>query len=161
MQEISAGILIYRFNTENEIEVLLGKMGGPYWANRNSGVWNIPKGHIEPGETLLDCALREFQEETNLIIPEYKIDKLTYLGEAKTSGNKKVVNIFALEHDFNPDGFEVKIKSNMCQIEFPPKSGKIIDIPELSEAKYFKLSDAYKKIFSYQQQFLDRLKLII
>jgi predicted NUDIX family NTP pyrophosphohydrolase len=161
MQEKSAGILIYRFNNKNEVEVLLGKMGGPYWANRNSGVWNIPKGHVEPGENLLECALREFQEETSLIIPENKILELTYLGEAKTSGNKKIVHIFALKHDFNPEGTAVEIRSNTCQIEFPPKSGNIIDIPELSEAKYVNLSTAYKLIFSYQKYFLDKLQTII
>lgn len=161
MQEISAGILIYRFNNKNELEVLLGKMGGPYWENRNSGVWNIPKGHIEANENLLDCALREFKEETNLTIPDSKLIDIQYLGEAKTSQNKKLVHIFVLEHDFNPNEINVPITSNLFQIEFPPKSGIMINAPELSAARYFNINDAYKYIFSYQQIFLDKLFQLI
>ena len=161
MQEISAGILIYRFNENNELEVLLGKNGGPYFANRNSNVWNIPKGHVEQDEDLLTCAIREFTEETSLHIPDSKIIELMYLGEAKTSQNKKVVHIFALEHNFNPAGNEVQISSNMCQIEYPAKSGVIINIPELSEAKYFNIKQAYKAIFTYQQVFLDKLQQLV
>ena len=64
--ETSAGILVYRFDKEGKIQVLLGKMGGPRWVKKSVGAWNIPKGHIEDGENLLDGAIREFMEETTL-----------------------------------------------------------------------------------------------
>ena len=158
MQEISAGILIYRFNSDNEIEVLLGKNGGPAWEKKNVGAWNIPKGHAEVGENLLDCAIREFEEETSLIIPKNKLIDITYIGEAKTSKNKKVVHIFSLEYDYAPNSYSVPIKSNLCETEYPRGSGNIIQVPELSEAYYFKLKTAYNLIFPYQQIFLKRIE---
>jgi predicted NUDIX family NTP pyrophosphohydrolase len=160
MQEISAGILIYRFNSDNEIEVLLGKNGGPAWEKKNVGAWNIPKGHAEVGENLLDCAIREFEEETSLIIPKNKLIDITYIGEAKTSKNKKVVHIFVLEYDYAPNSYSVPIKSNLCETEYPRGSGNIIQVPELSEAYYFKLKTAYNLIFPYQQIFLKRIENI-
>jgi len=160
MQEISAGILIYRFNSDNEIEVLLGKNGGPAWEKRNTGAWNIPKGHAEVGENLLDCAIREFEEETSLTIPKNKLIDITYIGEAKTSKNKKVVHIFSLEYDYASNSYSVPIKSNLCETEYPRGSGNIIQVPELSEAYYFKLKTAYNLIFPYQQIFLKRIENI-
>ena len=132
---------------------------GPYWKNRTQNVWNIPKGHVENSENLLDCAIREFEEETGLIIPTDKYLNFQYLGFTKTSQNKKIVHIYALEHDFIPiEGeYKVQIKSNLCEVEYPPKSGKIILIPELDEAKYININIANAYIFKYQQIFLDRL----
>ena len=131
---------------------------GPYWKNKEQNVWNIPKGHIENSENLLDCAIREFEEETGLIIPNVQYLNLLYLGDTKTSGNKKLVHIFALNYDFAPNTYQVNIKSNMCEVEYPPKSGQIISVPELDEAKYININIAYNYIFKYQQIFLDRLK---
>lgn len=161
MQEVSAGILIYRINDKNELEVLLGKNGGPGWERKNVGAWNIPKGHAEVGENLLDCAIREFQEETSLIIPSNKLMDITYIGEAKTSKNKKVVHIFALEHNYNSSGYKVEIQSNMCETEYPRGSGKFIQVPELSEAYYFNLKTAENLIFPYQKVFISRLTELI
>jgi predicted NUDIX family NTP pyrophosphohydrolase len=157
MQEVSAGILIYRKNEKNELEVLLGKNGGPAWEKRNSGAWNIPKGHAEVGENLLDCAIREFEEETSLKIPKNRLTDITYIGEAKTSKNKKVVHIFALEYDYTPGKYKVDIISNLCETEYPKGSGNIILVPELSEAYYWKIEQARKMIFPYQEIFLTRL----
>jgi predicted NUDIX family NTP pyrophosphohydrolase len=95
---------------------------GPYWKNKTQNVWNIPKGHVENSENLLDCAIREFEEETGLKIPTELYTELQYLGFTKTSGNKKVVHIFALNYDFSPDSYSVNINSNMCEVEFPPNS---------------------------------------
>ena len=133
---------------------------GPYWKNRTQNVWNIPKGHVENSENLLDCAIREFEEETGLTIPKEKYLDFQYLGFTKTSKNKKIVHIFALQHDYIPiEGeYKVPIKSNLCEIEYPPKSGEIVMIPELDEAKYINIQIAYNYIFKYQQIFLDRLK---
>lgn len=152
--ERSAGILVYRFFNE-ELQVLLGKCGGPNWKNRSVGVWNIPKGHIKHRETDLNCAIREFNEETslNLDISNNLID----LGESITK-HGKIVKIFAIEHNFAEDKYQVKIKSNLISTEWPPKSGNIIQVPELSEAYYFKINVAKRMIFDYQKCFLDRLE---
>lgn len=157
MQEISAGILIYRFNKCNHLQVLLGKNGGPRWANKNVGAWNIPKGHLELNETLIDGAIREFEEETNLIIPKDKINNLISLGTSKTSKNKKIVYIFALEYDYVPNGSKVDIKSNLCETEYPLNSGIKILVPELEIAYYFNIEIAENLIFPYQKIFLKRL----
>lgn len=133
-------------------------VAGPYWKNKEQNVWNIPKGHVENSENLLDCAIREFEEETGLIIPPECYLDMQYLGLTKTSGNKKVVHIFALNYDFVPSEYTIKIQSNMCEIEYPPNSGKMIFIPELEEAKYIEINIAQNYIFKYQQIFLERLK---
>ncbi len=159
MQEVSAGILIYRKNKNtNEIEVLLGKCGGPRYKNRTVGAFNIPKGHVEIGENILDGAIREFEEETGLNIPREKLHEITYIGIAKTSLNKKVVHIYALEYDYAPNKYQVDITSNTFPYEYPPGTGNIIEIPELCEAYYFKLDTAMNLIFKYQQVFLERVK---
>lgn len=162
MQEVSAGILIYRINSiTKELEVLLGKCGGPAWENRSCGAWNIPKGHVEQNENILDCAIREFEEETSLHIPKDRLTELTYIGTAKTSQNKKVVHIYVLNYDFAPNKFAVEIKSNLIETEYPKNSGNIIQVPELSEAYYFNILTAKNLIFKYQQVFLDRLTELI
>ena len=154
--EFSAGILVYRFGKEG-IEVLLGKLGGPKYDKLHVGVWNIPKGHIEENENPFSCALREFTEETSLAIQPNFCDKVLDLGESKTKTGK-TVKIYAIEHDYvGPDQFQVNIRSNKVETEYPPKSGNMIMVPELSEAYYFKMSVAKRLIFSYQRVFLERL----
>ena len=157
-KEISSGILVYRI-INGEIQVLLGKNGGPRWLKRSVGAWNIPKGHIEEGENLLDGAIREFMEETSLNIDIGDITEKIYLGTSKTSSGK-IVHIFAINHDYanSPETFKVEISSNMCETEWPIKSGKMITVPELSEAYYFKMNVAKRMIFPYQKIFLDRLE---
>jgi predicted NUDIX family NTP pyrophosphohydrolase len=155
MQEISAGILVYKRTKQNELQVLLGKCGGPAWEHRNTGAWNIPKGHVEADEPLLAAAIREFEEETGLILPKDRFNTMEYLGTAKTSGNKKIVHIYALEFDFNFS--EIKFDSNLCETEYPRGSGNFIQVPELSIGKYLTLNEAESLIFPYQKVFLDRL----
>lgn len=157
--EVSAGILVYRFDKDGKIQVLLGKMGGPRWAKKSVGAWNIPKGHIEDGENLLDGAIREFMEETSLNIDIGDVVNKLYLGTSKTSFGK-IVHIYAIEHDYaeSPETFKVNIKSNMCETEWPPKSGKIIQVPELVDGYYFKMEVAKRMIFPYQKCFLERLE---
>lgn len=157
--ETSSGILVYRI-LNNEIQVLLGKCGGPKWETKSSiGAWNIPKGHVEDSDgSITSAALREFNEETSLGLTAKSCDDFIDLGEAVTKTGKHV-KIFALEKDFiGPTEFKVPIKSNMCDTEWPKGSGKIIQVPELSEAYYFKLNVAKRMIFSYQKVFLDRLE---
>ena len=157
--EKSSGILVYRFK-QGELQVLLGKCGGPAWAKLNKGAWNIPKGHIEDDENKLETAKREFYEETNLILPEDEIKDIDYLylGESITKSRKHVY-IYAIQYDFTAPYQEdsVIIHSNLCETEWPRKSGNIILVPELSEAKYFNINKAKEYIFSYQRIFLDRL----
>lgn len=134
-------------------------MVGPKWAKKSVGAWNIPKGHIEDGENVLDSAIREFIEETSLPIEIGDIVEKIYLGTSKTSFGK-IVHIYAIEHDYigSDDVYRVEIKSNLCETEWPPNSGKKIMVPELSEAYYFKLEVAKRMIFPYQKIFLDRLE---
>ena len=157
MQEVSAGILIYRMNKRGTIQVLLGKNGGPRYENRNVGTWNIPKGHVENGEDILTAAIREFTEETSLKLPNLAASSLLYLNTAYTSNRRKCVHIYAYKYDFNPDGNHVEIHSNLCTTEWPPHSGKMIEVPELCNAYYFDLSTAKNLIFPYQKVFTDRL----
>ena len=147
--EKSCGILAYRWKN-GKLQVLLGKNGGPF-----SGTcpWNIPKGHVENGETDKECAVREFIEETGLDVPDRPfID----LGTSKTSKGK-VVAIFGIEHDYNPDGDKVKINSIPFTMEYPRKSGKYITAPELCEAKYIDADKVVGDMFQYQRVFVERL----
>lgn len=157
MQEVSAGILVYRMDKRGTIQVLLGKNGGPRYENRSVGTWNIPKGHVEQNEDILSTAIREFTEETSLKLPNINLSNLLYLGTAYTSKRKKCVHIYACKYDFNPDGNHVEIKSNMCVTEWPQHSGNMIEVPELCDAYYFDLSTAKNLIFPYQKIFIDRL----
>ena len=157
MQETSAGILIYRLDKRGIIQVLLGKNGGPRYENKNVGVWNIPKGHVENDEDILTAAIREFTEETSLQLPTLNIAKFLYLGTAYTSNKHKCVHIYALKHDYNPSGNHVDIHSNLCITEWPPHSGNIIEVPELCDAYYFDINTAKNLIFPYQKIFIDRL----
>ena len=156
-KEISAGILAYRMQN-GELQVLLGKCGGPKYDKMSVGAWNIPKGHVEEGENYLKAALREFSEETSLELNITDCNELIDLGESQTKTGK-VVKIYAIERDFSTDGgFKVEIQSNMCETEWPPRSGKMIEVPEMSEAFYFKMNVAKRMIFSYQKCFLTRLE---
>lgn len=146
--EKSCGILAYRKNN-GTLQVLLGQCGGLYGSNG----WNIPKGHMEEGESELECAKREFLEETSLEIPNTEfID----LGTSKTSRGK-IVKIFAMEHDYNDGGCDVDILSNMCKKEYPPNSGRFVEFPELKGARYMDVNEALDCIFPYQKVFIENI----
>lgn len=156
--ETSSGILVYRI-IDNEIQVLLGKCGGPKWESTSIGAWNIPKGHVEDTDTsMFSAALREFNEETSLNLTPKNCNDYIDLGESVTKKGKHV-KIFAVEMNFvDPSEYKVDIKSNIVDTEWPKGSGKIIQVPELSEAYYFKINVAKRMIFSYQKIFLYRLE---
>ena len=137
--QISAGILAFR--RKPALEVLLAHPGGPFWAKKDDGVWTIPKGLVEPGENLVAAARREFNEETNLTA-EGELLALTPVNQK--SG--KLVHAFAVEADFELGAFS----SNAFEIEWPPKSGKRQNFPEIDRIAYFALPAAKIKIIAYQ-----------
>jgi len=143
----SAGILMYKYRAD-KLLVLLVHPGGHYWAKRDLGSWSIPKGEYE-GEDPLTAAGREFQEETGGQVQ----GPFLSLGEV-TQSNRKTVSAWAAEGEFDPK----TLKSNLCEIEWPPKSGRTQLIPEADRAEWFSLQDARVKILAGQRPFLDRLE---
>jgi predicted NUDIX family NTP pyrophosphohydrolase len=130
------------------IEVLLAHPGGPYWTARDLEAWTIPKGGIHPGEGPLDTALREFREETGFdTAPPYL--PLGYI--VQRSG--KTVHAWAFEGDANP----ASLTSEMTTTEWPPRSGKWIQIPEIDRAEFFTIAEARRRINPAQVALLDRL----
>ena len=152
--EKSCGILAYRWK-DGELQVLLGKSAGMFGRKLP---WNIPKGHIEEGESEFACAVREFEEETGLEVPQDRY--CIMLGDAKTSAGKVVV-IFGVEYDYNPEGDDVPITSMTFVKEHPRHSGHFITVPELECAKYMAVEDAVEVMFQYQRVFVERLKSLV
>jgi predicted NUDIX family NTP pyrophosphohydrolase len=145
--EISAGILAFR--RKPSLELLLAHPGGPYWRNKDEGAWSIPKGNVESGD-LLACAKREFSEETGLA-PAGPFVTLTPLRQK--SG--KTVHAFAMEADFDLSNFS----SNSFEMEWPPRSGKKRNFPEIDRIAYFNVAKARRKILPGQRSFIDELIL--
>lgn len=143
----SAGILLYR--KENGLEVLLGHMGGPFWARRDAGAWSLPKGEHEPDEEPEAAARREFEEELGLAVPG---GDLSGLGEIRQPGGK-VVAAWALEGDIDPD----LVVPGTFELEWPKGSGRIREFPEIDRVAWFDLMRAREKIVRGQRPFLDRL----
>lgn len=148
MAKLSAGIVLYR-RCIGGLELLLVHPGGPFWKNKDDGAWSIPKGEYEPGEDPLSAARREFEEETGMPPPG---GQFIPLGEViQKSG--KVVTAWALEGDCDAEA----IRSNGFSLEWPPKSGKMQEFPEVDRAAWFSLDEARKKLNPSQCAFLDRL----
>lgn len=144
----SAGILLFKFH-EMESKVLLVHPGGPFWATKDFGAWSIPKGEFQEDEEPLKAAQREFYEETGERIEGEFIE----LGSAKLKSGKQVF-CWALEKDFNIEN----LISNNCEIIWPPRSGKLILIPEVDKAAWFSFEQAMEYINKGQIPFLIRLK---
>jgi predicted NUDIX family NTP pyrophosphohydrolase len=144
----SAGILLYRGNAQ-QLEVLLGHLGGPLWSRRDERAWTIPKGEPLPGESLLDTARREFTEELGSPPPS---GAPIELGSVRQSGGK-VVTAFALAGDFEPD----HLRSNLFEMMWPPRSGRLQQFPELDRVAWFSTDVAARKVIGAQHAFLDRL----
>ena len=145
--DISAGLLVFR--RVNELQVLLGHPGGPFWAKKDDGAWSIPKGQVERGDDLLTTARREFAEETNLLVDRADMEACMALAPVKQRSGK-IVHAFAIEADLDLEPFA----SNTFEIEWPPKSGRRQSFPEIDRVAYFTLSAAMKKIIPYQLPFL-------
>jgi predicted NUDIX family NTP pyrophosphohydrolase len=147
MPQMSAGLLMYR-KSGKLLEVFLVHPGGPFWAKKDIGAWSIPKGIIAEGEDHLEAARREFTEETSIIPSESFID----LGEIRQKSGKRV-HAWAFERNGDPP----KITSNTFTIEWPPKSGRTKEFPEIDQGKFFPIPEARQKINQHQAEFLNRL----
>lgn len=148
MAKISAGIVLYR-RRGGTLEVFLVHPGGPFWAKRDEGAWSIPKGEIEPGEQAIDVARREFQEELGAPPPDVE---LTSLGSIRQAGGK-VVHAWTAAGDFDV----AQLKSVGFTMEWPPRSGRMQEFPEVDRAAWFALDEARRMILSSQLPLLDRL----
>jgi predicted NUDIX family NTP pyrophosphohydrolase len=150
MPRISAGLLMFRIH-DGEVEVLLAHPGGPFFKNKDDGAWSIPKGEIDEGEDLLDAAQREFEEETG-VKPSGPFIPLTPI---KQKGGK-IVHAWAFKGDCDPRA----TVSNTFTMEWPPRSGKMMEFPEIDRTEFFDLMAAKVKIKAGQEAFIEELKRI-
>ncbi len=147
MEKHSSGIMMYR-RTGDKIEILLVHPGGPFWAKKDQAAWSIPKGEHSEDENPLDAAIREFHEETGFSVSGDFID----LGEVKQP-NRKIIHAWTIEGDCNPE----ELASNTFEIEWPPKSGRFQNFPEVDRAAWFSPSVARTKLHKGQVVFVDLL----
>jgi predicted NUDIX family NTP pyrophosphohydrolase len=145
----SAGILLYRIRG-GEAEVLLVHPGGPFWARKDAGAWSIPKGEHDDDEDAQACALREFEEETGTALSP---TALADLGTVRLKSGK-LVTAWAVEGDLDADA----IGSNTFELEWPPRSGRTQQFPEVDRAGWFALEAAREKLNPAQAALLDRLR---
>jgi len=144
----SAGLLVYR-TSGGRTEVLLGHMGGPFWARKDTAAWSVPKGEYDGDETPEAAARREFTEELGLPAPD---GPLIALGEVRQSGGK-TVTVWAVEGDLSPDD----VVPGTFTLEWPPRSGTTREFPELDRVAWLDLDTAREKLVKGQRAFLDRL----
>ena len=150
MATISAGILMYR-HSDAGIVVLLVHPGGPFWRNRDLGAWSIPKGELQDGEDPEAAARREFAEELGI----EATGPIRPLGQVRQRGGKLVL-AYALEGALDVS----TVRSNEIAIEWPPRSGRTLYVPEIDRAAWFALPLAQRKILASQRPFLDRLEML-
>jgi predicted NUDIX family NTP pyrophosphohydrolase len=144
----SAGVMAYR-RGRHGLEVLLVHPGGPFWRNKDDGAWSIPKGEIEAEEDPEPAARREFAEELGSAA---SIGELRPLGEIRQRGGKRVVAFYG-EGEFDP----ARLVSNSFEIEWPPRSGRLQEFPEVDRAEWFDLDTAKTKILSGQVELIEKL----
>jgi len=149
--KVSAGLILYRVGTDG-LEVLIAHMGGPLWAKKERG-WSIPKGEIDPGEEPLEAARREFLEEVGVEPPD---GAPIHLGEIVQKSGKKVL-AWALEGDLNP----ADQKSVTCEIQWPPRSGQTMVIPEVDRVEWVSPSTAKNLVIEGQTPLFDRLEKLV
>lgn len=145
-KKTSAGILLYRHR--DELEVFLVHPGGPFWAKKDLGAWSLPKGEVEEGEDPLAAALREFGEETGFAVD----GELRPLRPLRQSSGKTIL-AWAVEGDCDP----AKLRSGLFSMEWPPRSGKRQEFPEVDRGAWFTLPEARRRIVPGQAPFLDEL----
>jgi predicted NUDIX family NTP pyrophosphohydrolase len=145
----SAGVLLYRIGDGGAVEVLIGHMGGPFWARKDAGGWSIPKGEAGPAEELFGVAQREFAEEIGSAVPA---EEFLDLGELRMSSGK-LLSVWAAQGDLEADA----TVSNTFAMEWPPRSGRMQEFPEIDRSAWFAVGDARTKLVKGQVPFLDRL----
>jgi predicted NUDIX family NTP pyrophosphohydrolase len=144
----SAGLLLYRTGPAGP-ELLLGHMGGPFWARKDEGAWSIPKGEHGADEAPERAAVREFTEELGSAPPD---GPLVPLGSVRQRGGKQVT-VFALQADFDAE----HISPGVFELEWPPRSGRKQTFPEIDRAAWFDPDTARRKLVAAQAEFVDRL----
>jgi predicted NUDIX family NTP pyrophosphohydrolase len=148
MPRTSAGILLHRRGDTGR-EVLIGHMGGPFWARKDEAAWSLPKGEYGADEGAFDVALREFEEELGSPVPA---SEFVPLGEIRQSGGK-VLTVWAAEGDLDADA----TTSNTFELEWPPRSGQVQQFPEVDRAAWVTVDVARTKLVKGQVPLLDRL----
>jgi predicted NUDIX family NTP pyrophosphohydrolase len=151
----SAGLLLFRRDARTGLQVLIGHMGGPFWARKDAGAWTIPKGEPSPGEDPYPAALREFEEELGAPPPPSGIPDLELGTIRQKSG--KVVTAWAREGDFDP----ADAVSNTVEIEWPPRSGRRIQVPEIDRVGWFAPAEAAALVVSGQGELIERLVSLV
>jgi predicted NUDIX family NTP pyrophosphohydrolase len=151
MPKQAAGILLFRRGPAG-LEVLLAHPGGPLWARKDNGAWTLPKGQFTDGELPLDAARREFEEEMGAA----PVGEFHSLGTLKQPSGK-VIHAWCAESDFDC----ASVKSNLFSMEWPPRSGRMAEFPEVDRAEWFSIEQARQKILKGQSPFLDRLLALV
>jgi len=151
MPKQAAGILLFRRSAVG-LEVLLAHPGGPLWARKDLGAWTLPKGQFTDGELPLDAAKREFEEEMG----RPATGEFQPLGTVKQPSGK-VIHAWAAESDFDA----TSVKSNLFPMVWPPRSGRIMEFPEVDRAGWFSIAEARLRILKGQEPFLDRLLALV
>ncbi|WP_414633351.1 NUDIX domain-containing protein [Acidisarcina polymorpha] len=151
MSKRSAGLLMYRIR-DGHLNVFLVHPGGPYWSKKSEGSWTIPKGEYDSSEEPLEAAIREFREETGFEVAGPFLE----LGSVRQKSGKVIV-AWAFEGDCDPAG----LVSNTCEIEWPPHSGKRIEIPEIDRGEWFRLDRARESIRAEQIPLLETVKSLV
>ena len=149
MPVTSAGLLLYRF-ADPGLEVWIAHMGGPFWAKKDAGAWSIPKGEYLPDEDALVAARREFAEEIGTPAPDVSYERL---GEFRLSSGK-IITVFVAETSFDV----AEVASNTFELEWPPRSGRMQEFPEIDDARWFAIEVAREKVTKGQLQVLDALE---
>ena len=128
-------------------------MGGPFWARKDDGAWSIPKGEYGAGEDAVAAARREFEEELGAPAPDGAPEPL---GEVRQAGGK-LVSVWCLQGDFDTD----RVHSNTFTLEWPPRSGRVQEFPEIDRAQWFDIGSARRKLVRGQVEFVDRLLTLV
>jgi predicted NUDIX family NTP pyrophosphohydrolase len=149
--KISAGLLVYRIR-DGSLQVFLIHPGGPFWDKKDAGAWSIPKGEVNAEEDPMQAARREFLEETGFEAP----GPFVKLGSIKQS-SQKTVEAWAMEGDYDP----TKLRSNLFEMEWPPKSGRMQSFPEADRAEWFPIHEARERILKGQLPLLDQLEKLL
>lgn len=151
MAVTSAGILLWRRVENGDVQVLIGHMGGPFWARKDAGAWSLPKGQYDDGEPPLAAALREFTEELG-VCPPIDSGELVELGEVRQPGGKRL-SIWAGQGDLDP----ATVVPGTFTMQWPPGSGRQAEFPELDRVAWSSVHDARDRLVTGQRAFIDRL----